>query len=313
MSDKDDEKKEKQKKEDRAKFKQETLEAYELAKNDPDLLAAARKFDRKVKKGDFDTPKDAEDYWQNILNESKWVQNLSNASFGSYVQEADPTMAGEVTAQRSSVELDVANAARQLGLELDPARLAELTEMAWREEYDSGEIRNLLRDDLTGALAASEDNLGFSGNLGDAAADLSAWSSRNGFTISQNDADAMLASVAFGDKSLDQIKSELRTTYMTGAYPAWAEMINAGIDIYELAGPYRSVAQRMLGRGNIDMNDPIMKEMMQVQNADGSFSQRALWEAERYIRNTDEWQGTDDAAATYAKGMNAVSAMFGFG
>ena len=313
MSDKDDEKTKKQKKKERQEIKQEYLEAYELAKNDPELRKEARKFDRKIKNGDFDTPKDAEDYWQNVLDNNEWVQSQSNASFGSYVQEADPTMAGEVEAQRSSVQLDVANAAKSLGIELDPARLAELTEKAWREEYDADEIRNLLRDDVTGALAASEDNLGFSGNLGDVAADLSSWSNRNGFTISQNDADAMLASVAFGDKTLDQIKSELRTTYMAGAYPAWAEMINAGMDIYELAGPYRSVAQRMLGRSNMDMNDPIMKEMMQVQNADGSFSQRALWEAEKYIRNTDDWQYTDDAADTYAKGMKAVSSMFGFG
>ena len=273
----------------------------------------ARKFDRKIQNGDFDTPEDAKDYWQNVLDNNEWVQSQSNAAFGSYVQEADPTMAGEVASQRSSVELDVANAAKQLGIELDPFDLRHLPKRHGARSMTPTRSATLCVMTSPGALTASEDNAGFSGNLGDVAADLSAWSNRNGFTISQNDADAMLASVAFGDKTLDQVKSELRTTYMAGAYPAWAEMINAGMDIYELAGPYRSVAQRMLGRDNMDMNDPIMKEMMQVQNADGSFSQRALWEAEKYIRNTDEWQYTDDAADTYAKGMKAVSAMFGFG
>ena len=61
------------------------------------------------------------------------------------------------------------------------------------------------------------------------------------------------------------------------------------------------------------MNDPLMQELMQVQGSDGQFKARPLWETERYIRNLDEWQYTDDAADTYAKGMRAVSAMFGFG
>ncbi len=309
----DDEKDKKDKRKERERIKQEYLEAYRLAKNDPELLAEARKFDRKIKNGKFDRVEDAKEYWTEILEKNEWVQNQSNESFGSYVAEADPTMAGEVKAQRSEVELDVSNIAKNLGIELDPGRLDALTEKAWREAYDSDQIREMLREDVDNQLSDSDDNMDFGGTLGDMAAELSDWSTKNGFAIGQQDADRMLASVAFGEKTLDQVKSELRTTYMIGAYPAWADMINAGMDIYDLAAPYRSVATRMLGRSNIAMDDPVMKEMMQSQGADGSFSQRPLWEAEKYIRGLDEWQYTDDAADTYAKGMKAVGAMFGFG
>ena len=309
----EEEKKKEEKRKEREEIKQEYLEAYRLAQNDPALLAEARKFDRKVKNGKFRTAEDAKEYWKGVLDSNEWVQNQSNESFGSYVAEADPTMAGEVQAQRGEVELDVSLIAKNLGIELDPARLGALTEKAWREAYDSDQIRDMLREDVTNQLSESEDNLGFGGTIGDFAAELSDWSTKNGFAIGQEDADRMLHSVAFGEKTLDQVKSELRTTYMVGAYPAWADMINAGMDIYDLAAPYRSVATRMLGRSNIAMDDPVMKQMMQSQGGDGSFSQRPLWEAEKYIRGLDEWQYTDDAADTYAKGMKAVSTMFGFG
>ena len=309
----EEEKKKEEKRKEREKIKQEYLEAYRLAQNDPALLAEARKFDRKIQNGKFKTAEDAKGYWKDVLDNNEWVQNQSNESFGSYVAEADPTMAGEVKAQRGEVELDVSLIAKNLGIELDPARLGALTEKAWREAYDSDQIRDMLREDVTNQLSESEDNLGFGGTIGNFATELSDWSTKNGFAIGQEDADRMLHSVAFGEKTLDQVKSELRTTYMVGAYPAWAEMINAGIDIYDLAAPYRSVATRMLGRANIAMDDPVMKQMMQTQGGDGSFSQRPLWEAERYIRGLDEWQYTDDAADTYAKGMKAVSTMFGFG
>ena len=294
-------------------IKQEYLAAYRLAQNDPALLAEARKFDRKVKNGEFRTAEDAKDYWKGVLDSSEWVQNQSNESFGSYLAEADPTMKGEVEAQRGAAELDVSRIADYLGIELDPARLGALTEKAWREAYDDDQIRDMLREDVANQLSESEDNLGFGGTIGDAAAELSAWATKNGFAIGQEDADRMLHSVAFGKKTLDQVKSELRTLYMVGAYPAWADMINAGIDIYELAAPYRSVATRMLGRPNIAMDDPVMKQMMQTQGGDGSFSQRPLWDAEKYIRGLDEWQYTDDAATTYAIATKAVGAMFGFG
>lgn len=309
----EEEKKKEEKRKEREEVKQEYLEAYRLAQNDPALLAEARKFDRKIQNGKFKTAEDAKGYWKDVLDSNEWVQNQSNESFGSYVAEADPTMAGEVKAQRGEVELDVSLIAKNLGIELDPARLGALTEKAWREAYDSDQIRDMLREDVTNQLSESEDNLGFGGTIGNFATELSDWSTKNGFAIGQEDADRMLHSVAFGEKTLDQVKSELRTTYMVGAYPAWAEMINAGIDIYDLAAPYRSVATRMLGRANIAMDDPVMKQMMQTQGGDGSFSQRPLWEAERYIRGLDEWQYTDDAADTYAKGMKAVSTMFGFG
>ena len=305
-------------KDERQRLKDEYAGIFMIADNDPsgELMKAAKEYRRRLNKKNpnaFKNEEDAADFWQNALRDNEYWSGQSVAEQTAETNEADPSLKGEVEDQKNDVGTSVENAARNIGINLDPTRMAEITDQAWREGWNESQIREALRADADNLLAESEDNSGFGGSLGRYAADLSEWSARNGFAIDQADADRMLASVAFGDKTYEQVQQELRQSYMVGAFPAWADMINAGMDIYDLASPYRSVAQRMLGRGNITMTDPIMKEMMMTQNADGSFSQRALWEAERYIRNTDEWQGTDDAAETYVKGMNAVNAMFGFG
>jgi hypothetical protein len=305
-------------KEERQQLKDEYAGIFMIADNDPsgDLMKVAEEYRRRLNKKNanaFKNADDAADFWQNALRDNEYWSGQSVAEQTAETNEADSSLAGEVEDQKNDVSTSVENAARNIGISLDPTRMAELTDQAWREGWNESQIREALRADTDSLLGQSEDNAGFGGTLGATAADLSEWSARNGFAIAQEDADRMLASVAFGEKTYDQIQQELRQSYMVGAFPAWADMINAGMDIYDLASPYRSVAQRMLGRGNITMTDPIMKEMMMTQNADGSFSQRALWDAEKYIRNTDEWQYTDDAADTYAKGMKAVSSMFGFG
>ncbi len=318
MSEKDEDKEKGMTKDERQRLKDEYAGIFMIADNDPsgELMTVAKEYRRRLKKNEPDAFKnadDAADFWQNALFDNEYWSGQSVAEQTAETNEADPSLAGEVEDQKNDVSTNVESAARNIGINLDPARMAEITDQAWREGWNEQQIRDNLRADADGLLAESLDNSGFGGSLGRYAADLSEWSARNGFAIDQSDADRMLSSVAFGEKTYEQVQQELRQSYMVGAFPAWSDMINAGMDIYDLASPYRSVAQRMLGRGNITMTDPVMKEMMMTQGEDGSFKQRALWEAERYIRNTDEWQGTDDAAETYAKGMSAVSAMFGFG
>lgn len=286
---------------------------FQMAENDASgsfkqlLLDFQTRLTDKDHKEAFKSAAEAGAWFNRKLGENDWWRSLTDEQRKSYREQYNPATAAnyaENVRDRSDL---VANRARVLGFDIDPAKLQEIAVQAQREGWSELEVDAALRP------LVAEDTDGYGGALGQASQELSSWSRRNGFSIDQQSMDNMLASVAFGDKTIDQVKHELRKTYMLGAYPAWADQINAGIDIYDLAAPYRSVAQRMLGRTDMAMDDPLMQQLMQVQGADGSWTSRPLWEAERFIRGTEEWQYTDDAAETYTKGMNAVSAMFGFG
>ena len=308
-----DKKKDTFKKKDRNQLKAEYQWWFQMAENDPTgsfkqlLLDFQTRLTDPKHEESFQGAGDAGAWLERELLKNEWWRGLSEQERKSYRQQYNPATNEQYLDNVSDRSDLVANRARVLGFDIDPTKLSEIATQAQREGWSDLEVDAALRP------LVAEDTDGYGGALGQASQDLSAWSTRNGFSIEQSSMDRMIASVAFGDKTIDHVKQELRQTYMLGAYPAWAEQIQAGIDIYDLASPYRSVAQRMLGRSDLAMNDPMMQQLMQVQGADGSWSSRPLWEAERYIRNTDEWQGTDDAAETYAKGMSAVSSMFGFG
>lgn len=305
---------------ERQRLKREYVAIFQLAQNDPSgfLLKKAKEYKKRLNKNNpkaFESAADAQDFWNQALRENEYWSNLQTSEQAAVTNLADPTMAGQVAAQIGDKRLAIESRAAQIGVQLDEQTLAALADQAYRENWGGLDIESALQSEVDRQLAASEDNLGFTGSLGAAAAELSAWSRRNGLEISQTDADSLLSSVSFSNMTLDEVKSQLRTQYMVGAYPAWAEQIQNGYDIYDLSAPYRGVAERMLGRtsGSLGMSDPVLKEMMQYQDANGQLRIRPLYEAEAYIRGLDEWQGSLDAQETYARTVSSVGKMFGFG
>lgn len=271
------------------------------------------KLDKKLTSGDFRDAADVAAWLDSELAENPYWNSLDVAQRESDVQRFNPTTAAQYESNVSDRRDLLAAEARQYGFTIDDATLDELAAEAQRNNWSDEETRRALRPIAEQQLSEVDGVGDMGGTLGATAAELSQWARRNGLDITEEDSDRLLSSVAFGEMDLNQVKDQLRTQYMVGAYPAWAEQIQQGFDIYDLAAPYRGTAQRMLGRSDITMDDPVMKQMMQFQDESGSWKARPLWEAEKFIRNTDEWQYTDDAYETYASVGASIGKMFGFG
>lgn len=296
-----------------------TQSLLRLVEDDPNnsFLVGLREYRRRLQpkeKDAFKSVEEANNYLSDLQSTDPWWLSFTVEERRRRLQEVDPEKQANfnesVESARGVLE---ANARNVYGFDVDPQVLDDLARRSYLEGWDENDIRTELKKLADESLVANETNDGFRGQLGKYAAELSAWSTRNGFEIDQQTADRMLSSVAFGEMTIDQVKDSLRKQYMVGAFPAWAEQINAGLDIYDLASPYRSVAQRMLGRTDVSMNDPIMQQMMQMQDESGSWKPRPLWEAEKFIRGTEDWQYSDDAYETYANVGERIGRMFGFG
>lgn len=254
----------------------------------------------------------AKNWFTSELAKNEWWQSLTNEQRSSFQEQYNPATAANYQENVSDRADRIAVRARALGFTVDATTLNSLAVQAQRENWSDEETDQALRPLAGQSLAESEDNAGFGGAIGKAAADLANWSRLNGIEIDQGSADRLISSVAFGEMTLDQVKDNLRKQYMVGAFPGWQEQINAGLDVYDLSAPYRAIAQRMLGRSDMNMSDNTLRQMMQVQNADGTMGIRPLWEAEKYIRTLPEWQKTDDAYNTYANAGLEIGRMFGF-
>jgi len=289
-----------------------------LVQNDPNnsFLKGLSEYRRRLnskQKDAFKTVEEADNFLSDLQSTDPWWLSFSAEERRRRLQEVDPEKQANFAQSVEDARLTLERNAGVYGVALDEQLLNDLARQSYLEGWGENKIRSELKRLADESLAANETNEGLTGALGNYAADLSAWSTKNGFSIDQETADRMLSSVSFGEMTIDQVKDALRKQYMVGAFPAWAEQINAGLDIYDLASPYRATAQKMLGRTDLPMNDPIMQQMMQYQDENGNWKARPLWEAEKFIRGTEEWQYSDDAYETYASVGERVGRMFGFG
>lgn len=226
----------------------------------------------------------------------------------SAIVDAQPALAAEVD---RAVELNrqtVQAIAEKYGISVTPERMDELARAARTNGWGTAELLLNMRPDLDRTLQAGDTT----GLAGDAQNDLQEWAAKNGLPLSSEASARYVANMTLGSQSLDDVKAELRRTYLAGAYPAWADKINAGYDPTDIFSPYLEYAKQLLEDDNITLSDPIMQKITQAVTADGKPMAMPLYQAQQMIRKDDRWQRTNNAYGMYANVANDVLRTFGF-
>lgn len=200
---------------------------------------------------------------------------------------------------------DLRGVANSMGAELDDAALGQLARQKRRAGWGAEQVRQA----LAGYIDVSGDMSGQAGNAQD---ELMLWAKRNGLTLSPSLIGGYVQRVAKGELTVDDVKGDLRKTYMAGAYPGWADKIAAGFDVADLAVPYQEAAQTLLEDRSIGLDDPLMKKMLQSVGPDGKPVTVPLYEAEKMIRADKRWQTTDNAYSMYADAADHILSTWGF-
>ena len=240
------------------------------------------------------------------LEQQPWWQQHSATWIADRQQELDnPTDYQQSIAASVDALREVAD---QMGIE-QSVDLTELAKSAKRLNWNPAQQRAA----LAGLLTASSAD--YAGQAGVAQDDLQSWAKANGISLSQGMIDGYVHGITQGKTTVDEVKSDLRRTYVAGAFPAWADRISAGSDIADIAAPYkqRMAAMLEMDEGAIDFNDPLMQRGLQGVGADGKPAVMPLWEFQNLVRKDSRWQTTDNAYATYANVAQNVLRTFGFG
>lgn len=167
-----------------------------------------------------------------------------------------------------------------------------------------------LMDAFSQYLVLEEDR--YVGQAGSYQQELMQWLDGNGLSLDSAAVQKYVQRMSANDMTFDDVKSELRKTYLAGAYPAWADKINAGFDPSDVFSPYVSAARNLLEDDSIGLSDPIMQSITQKVSQDGKPYAVPLYEAQRMIREDPRWQKTDNAYATYANVATNLLRTFGF-
>ena len=190
--------------------------------------------------------------------------------------------------------------ARTRGLNIDDATLTRLAEISRYENFSPAEIENSLRAESR--IDISQD---LTGSAGTFQAELETWSAKNGLNIPSDVLSRLVQSGAFGDQGLEDMKQQLRNTYLKGTFPGWEKEIAAGADPYDLAAPYiaQLASTLELNTEDISFDDDLLSQAMQTK--------MTITDLKREARKDPRWDKTENALKTYADAGTSILSMFG--
>lgn len=265
-----------------------------------------RKFIRSSK-GDT---KKIDAYVNDELPKQPFFAGMTGVQVEAAIEEAQPELAPDVERAVERERLIIQQLAEQYGVALPEDQIQSVAEEARRNNFSQFEISLRLRPLLEEAIAGEQDLMGAAGN---AENELLSWASSNGLQLSRQTIAKYVSNVVTNRQSLDDVKSDLRRTYLAGMYPGWADKINEGFDPSEIFEPYRNAASNLLELPEIGLDDPIMKRASQAIGADGKPVQLPLYQFEQEVRKDPRWQKTNNAVESYNRLADQVLGMFGLG
>lgn len=222
--------------------------------------------------------------------------------------EGDPIVAAEIERAVETNRQSVQQIADRYGIKVAPERADELARAMRYNGWSDSELLLNMRSDLDATLTAGDTT----GSAGDYQTALMQWATKNGLSLSQEAAAKYVANMTLGSQTLDDVKADLRRTYLVGLFPAWSDKIEAGYDPADLFSPYVDYARKTLEDDSIGMDDPLVKRMTQAVGSDGKPMVVPLYEAQKLMRQDSRWQKTDNAYETYARAAQDILSTFGF-
>lgn len=280
-----------------------------LAATDPSMADFMRRVQAYVKKVNGD-PTSVQTWISQNLPKTTWAQTRTSAQQQAEMQMNDPRFKADWEASLESRRAEISDMAAGLGVTLDDSELDFLAKEARLEGWDQATTQRKLRPYLEADIAAGSD---LRGTAGDFQTELMQWAAKNGLKLGSA-ANAYVQRMTLGEQSIDDVKQEIRQTYMAGMFPAWADKINAGMDIADLAAPYKATMADLLeiDDNQIGWDDATLNAGLQATNQDGKPVMMPIYEYKNLIRKDPRWQKTDNAYATYANVAQNILRTFGF-
>lgn len=222
------------------------------------------------------------------LYATDWYKNHSSTTRAAIAGKADDP--ATYRAKLNQTRAAVRDAAVSLGAQLTDDQLTKISTNALNFGWNPAQIR----DTLAGAV-----KMGAEGTYGgQAAADadqLRALARANGVKLGDKTLQSWITRLAAGE-SIDGFESYVREM-AASAFPQFAERLQAGQNLEDIADPYRQqMAQTLeLNPAEIDLFDPTIRKAMQATDPDGKPMTQPLWKFEQDLKKDTRWRRTNGA------------------
>jgi len=119
--------------------------------------------------------------------------------------------------------------------------------------------------------------------------------------------------VVGGQRTADDFVADIRNQ-AASAFPAFRDQIKAGLDVAEIASPYRQTMSALLelNDADVDLFDPRIRKALSYRDKDGTARAKSLWEFENEVRKDRRWLQTNNARESLMGTAQAVLDRWGF-
>ena len=215
------------------------------------------------------------------------------------------------TATQETARLAVQAAATAKGRTLTAAELEANTQRYIYEGWGEVGRQQLLNDALAVGLTTGTDGF-MAGAAGDLQQTLKDVANRNGLPLSQGYYESAAKSVASGLTTENDWIRDLRAQ-AASLWPSYADKINAGVDVDDLASGYVNTMANTLeiNASEISLNDPSIREALSSFDDKGNPLPMGLWDFQNKLRSDPRWMNTKQATDSISETANTVLEMFG--
>jgi len=213
-------------------------------------------------------------YFKNLSTASKNRANAKVTQPGVYAQELEKFILSEKKRLIGR------------GIKLDDAALT----LILTEAYDQG-----LSSDQIDLKVLTKTKSPFGGDTLESVQSLNQYANAFGITYGQKDIDQWSRDIFAGLTTVADVQAKIRMD-SASAFPAYASQIEKGVSLEALASAYKSSMANILERDpdSISFEDPYLRRALQYTQ-DGKPAIKPLWEFEKELRSTPEWEYTNNA------------------
>lgn len=133
-----------------------------------------------------------------------------------------------------------------------------------------------------------------------------------GVFMPEDQLDTQIRQIIVGQQSVQGVQAQLRSQ-SASMYPAYANQLNSGMNLSDIASPFISRAQQLLemGPGSVNIQSPIVKNALQYTE-NGSPTAMPMYQFERTVRQDPRWLATDNAQDSFMANAHRVLVDMGF-
>lgn len=227
--------------------------------------------------------------FQAHLKNSKWWKETSDSNRKAQIMEKSDPATYKATLEASRVA--AAQLAVKMGAVLSDGAVDKLAKNILHFGWNDAQIQNFL-----GQYIDFNDKKVLGGMAGQAYQQLRTVAYDNGVSLSEQALKNSAAYVVKGVSTMEKEVANIRGVAM-GAYPGFADQIEAGQSMRQIAEPYVQTLAKVLEvpDTSIDMFDPRIKSALNRADAQGKVAPQSITDFTVALRDTPDWRRTANA------------------